>query len=77
MFSPLVFASVIDLLCSLEYDKLIAGYMSFYLVKAEPYLDTAYNAAICYWDAVVHYVLYWLMLYTYSNRWIGFKCPLH
>lgn len=63
-----MFASSIDLVLSLENDGLISDYMSFYLKSGEPYLATGYSTAICYWDGIIHYLLYWLMLYDFLNR---------
>lgn len=62
-----MFASGIDLVLSLESDGLITNYMAFYLEGGEPYLATGYGTAISYWDGVIHYILYWAMLYTFSN----------
>ncbi|XP_067935917.1 transmembrane 6 superfamily member 1-like [Watersipora subatra] len=66
-FSIFVFASAIDVIVSLENDGILANYMSFYLSKGEPYLGTAYSTAICYWDGIVHFLLYWAMLHYFSK----------
>jgi len=63
-----MFASAIDFILSLENDGIITGFMNFYLKKGEPYLSSAYSTAICYWDGIAHYALYWIILYLYSVR---------
>ena len=65
-----MFASGIDLVVSLENDGIMANYMTFYLEKGEPYLATEYSTAICYWDAIVHYILYWVMLHDLHNGYV-------
>ena len=65
-----MFASAIDMIVSLENEGLLSNYMSFYLKDGEPYLGSPYSTAICYWDATIHYILYWAMLYDLSKGYV-------
>uniref|UniRef100_A0A8C9R4F2 Transmembrane 6 superfamily member 2b n=1 Tax=Scleropages formosus TaxID=113540 RepID=A0A8C9R4F2_SCLFO len=56
------FTCIIDLTSALEYDGFISGFMDFYREAGEPYLGTAYGIMMCYWDGVVHFFLYLLMV---------------
>ena len=69
--TPFMFASVIDLIVSLENDGIITNYMAFYLQRGEMYLSSPWSTAICYWDGVIHYAFYWIILYCFHT---GFVC---
>ena len=66
-----MFASAIDLIVSLENDGVITNYMAFYLQRGEMYLSSPWSTAICYWDGVIHYAFYWIILYCFHT---GFVC---
>ncbi|XP_060089391.1 transmembrane 6 superfamily member 2 [Heteronotia binoei] len=80
VFMVFSFTSVIDTIIALEEDGYIGGFMEFYMNEGEPYLRTTYGIMICYWDGVVHYGLYLVMIATMSQSksyrnfglyWIG------
>ncbi|KAJ8374587.1 hypothetical protein SKAU_G00051670 [Synaphobranchus kaupii] len=42
--------------------------MEFYRTTGEPYLGTAYAIMMCYWDGIMHFFLYLLMVRRISKR---------
>ncbi|KAJ3599224.1 hypothetical protein NHX12_033187, partial [Muraenolepis orangiensis] len=51
--------------------------------EGEPYLGSAYGIMMCYWDGVVHFVLYLMMISRITDRksyrsmglfWAGSLC---
>ncbi|XP_034039883.1 transmembrane 6 superfamily member 2 [Thalassophryne amazonica] len=49
---------------ALEQDGFISGYMGFYLKMGEPHLSSAYAVMMCYWEGVVHVVLFLFMIHS-------------
>ncbi|XP_073718361.1 transmembrane 6 superfamily member 2b isoform X1 [Misgurnus anguillicaudatus] len=68
VFAAFSFTCVIDLTNALEYDGFISGFMEFYLETGEPYLDTPYAIMMCYWDGIVHFIIYLMLVHRMSNR---------
>ncbi|XP_029105123.1 transmembrane 6 superfamily member 1-like isoform X2 [Scleropages formosus] len=61
------FASVMKLTSALEQDGFTRGFTEFYQRTGEPYMVTAYAIMMCYWDGVVHFLLYLLLLRRMSR----------
>nr|XP_023653769.1 transmembrane 6 superfamily member 2 isoform X1 [Paramormyrops kingsleyae]XP_023653771.1 transmembrane 6 superfamily member 2 isoform X1 [Paramormyrops kingsleyae]XP_023653772.1 transmembrane 6 superfamily member 2 isoform X1 [Paramormyrops kingsleyae] len=57
------FTSVLKLTNALEQDGFTSGFVGFYQRKGEPCMVTAYAIMMCYWDGVVHFLLYLLLLH--------------
>ncbi|ESN96604.1 hypothetical protein HELRODRAFT_189308 [Helobdella robusta] len=64
-----MFSSMIDITIGLENDKLVSNMMTNYLNTGEPYLTTAHGTMICYYDGILHYIMYLILLYrvTYNK----------
>uniref|UniRef100_A0A8C2I5Z2 Transmembrane 6 superfamily member 2 n=1 Tax=Cyprinus carpio TaxID=7962 RepID=A0A8C2I5Z2_CYPCA len=83
VFAEFSFTCVIDLTSALEYDGYTSGFMEFYQKTGEPYLGTPYAIMMCYWDGIVHFILYLMLIHRMSNRqqyrtlglfWAGSLC---
>uniref|UniRef100_A0A8D0D2E3 Transmembrane 6 superfamily member 2b n=1 Tax=Sander lucioperca TaxID=283035 RepID=A0A8D0D2E3_SANLU len=83
VFAVFSFTCVIDLMSALEYDGIISGFMEFYQKTGEPYLGTAYGIMMCYWDGIVHFIMYLMMISRITDRkayrtlglfWAGSLC---
>ncbi|XP_053342908.1 transmembrane 6 superfamily member 2 [Clarias gariepinus] len=57
VFLVFSFTSIVDLMCALELEGYIKGFMDFYINKGEPYLNTAHCIMKNYWNGGVHFVL--------------------
>ncbi|KAM6962443.1 transmembrane 6 superfamily member 2 [Aplochiton taeniatus] len=68
VFAEFSFTCVIDLVSALEYDGILSGFMEFYQKTGEPYLGTAYAIMMCYWDGLVHFILYLVMIGRITDR---------
>ncbi|XP_035269298.1 transmembrane 6 superfamily member 2 [Anguilla anguilla] len=68
VFAEFSFTCIIDLTSALEYDGFASGFMEFYRTTGEPYLGTAYAIMMCYWDGIMHFFLYLLMVRRMSQK---------
>ncbi|XP_066504353.1 transmembrane 6 superfamily member 2b [Hoplias malabaricus] len=68
VFAEFCFTCVIDIVSALEYDGYISGYLEFYQKLGEPYLGSSYAIMMCYWDGVVHFIIYLVLIHRMSNR---------
>ncbi|XP_036375045.1 transmembrane 6 superfamily member 2 [Megalops cyprinoides] len=68
VFAEFSFTCIIDLTSALEYDGFASGFMEFYRTTGEPYLGTAYAIMMCYWDGIVHFLLYLIMVRRMANK---------
>ncbi|XP_035620507.1 transmembrane 6 superfamily member 2 [Oncorhynchus keta] len=57
------FTCLVGLTNALEQDGYISGYMGFYLKKGEPHLSTAYAVMMNYWEGVIHFLLFLIIIH--------------
>ncbi|CAL8268720.1 unnamed protein product [Arctogadus glacialis] len=83
VFAVFCFTCVIDLISALQQDGVVSGFMEFYEKTGEPYLGSAYAIMMCYWDGIVHFVMYLMMISRITDRksyrtmglfWAGSLC---
>ncbi|KAJ3595447.1 hypothetical protein NHX12_004750 [Muraenolepis orangiensis] len=67
VFAEFSFTCLVGLTNALEQDGFIHGFMGFYLKKGEPHLSTAYSVLMCYWDGVVHFLIFLLIIHRMFN----------
>ncbi|KAJ7993102.1 hypothetical protein DPEC_G00268940 [Dallia pectoralis] len=67
VFAEFSFTCVVDIVSALEQDGFISGFMDFYQKTGEPYLATAYAIMMCYWDGIVHFIMYLVMVQCLWN----------
>ncbi|TRZ02822.1 hypothetical protein DNTS_026431 [Danionella cerebrum] len=67
VFAEFSFTCVIDLTSALEYDGFTSGFMEFYQKTGEPYLGTPYAIMMCYWDGIVHFIIYLTLIQRMSS----------
>ncbi|XP_032382334.1 transmembrane 6 superfamily member 2 [Etheostoma spectabile] len=68
VFAVFSFTCAIDLVSALEHDGIVSGFMEFYQKTGEPYLGTAYGIMMCYWDGIVHFIMYLMMISRITDR---------
>lgn len=66
LFSFFSFTCVVDLVLAFNIDGQL-DWLAFYLEHGERYLQSAYGAAINYWDGLVHLPLYLLLVHRIAN----------
>ncbi|CAL8308525.1 unnamed protein product [Lota lota] len=83
VFAVFCFTCVIDLTSALQQDGVVSGFLEFYEKTGEPYLGSAYGIMMCYWDGIVHFVMYLMMISRITDRktyrtmglfWAGSLC---
>ncbi|XP_051260455.1 transmembrane 6 superfamily member 2 [Dicentrarchus labrax] len=63
VFAEFSFTCMVGLTNALEQDGFISGFMGFYLKMGEPHLSTAYAVMMSYWEGVVHFVLFLIIIH--------------
>lgn len=56
-----------DLIISLEVNGNVSGFMTQYLKYGEPYLNSSFGFAICLFDGIVYYAMYFIMIFAIAN----------
>ncbi|XP_055975582.1 transmembrane 6 superfamily member 2 [Sorex fumeus] len=68
VFAVLAFTSMVDLLIALREDGYMGSFMDFYTKEGDPYLRTSHGISICYWNGIVHLLLYLAMTGSIRKR---------
>ncbi|CAB1326659.1 unnamed protein product [Coregonus sp. 'balchen'] len=63
VFAVFSFTCLVGLTNALEQDGYISGYMGFYLKKGEPHLSAAYAVMMNYWEGVLHFLLFLIIIH--------------
>lgn len=63
VFAEFSFLCMLGLTNALEQDGFISGFMSFYIKTGEPHLSTAYAVMMSYWEGVVHFALFLVIIH--------------
>ncbi|TMS09354.1 Transmembrane 6 superfamily member 2 [Larimichthys crocea] len=63
VFAEFSFTCMVGLTNALEQDGFISGFMGFYLKMGEPHLSTAYAVMMSYWEGVVHFSLFLIIIH--------------
>ncbi|XP_073347321.1 transmembrane 6 superfamily member 2 [Pagrus major] len=62
-FAEFSFTCLVGLTNALEQDGFISGFMGFYVKKGEPHMSTAYAVMMSYWEGVLHYLLFLIIIH--------------
>ncbi|XP_061653997.1 transmembrane 6 superfamily member 2 isoform X1 [Phyllopteryx taeniolatus] len=63
VFAEFSFTCLVGLTNALEQDGFISGFMGFYIKMGEPHLRTAYAVMMSYWEGVVHFFLFLIIIH--------------
>lgn len=62
VFAEFSFTCMVGLTNALEQDGFISGFMDFYIKMGEPHLSTSYAVMMSYWEGVVHFTLFLIII---------------
>ncbi|XP_049644460.1 transmembrane 6 superfamily member 2 [Suncus etruscus] len=68
VFAVFAFTSMVNLLIALREDGYLGSFMDFYTQGGDPYLRTPHGVSSCYWDGIVHLLLYLAMAGAIRKR---------
>ncbi|XP_004542595.2 transmembrane 6 superfamily member 2 isoform X2 [Maylandia zebra] len=63
VFAEFSFTCLVGLTNALEQDGFISGFMGFYIKMGEPHLTTAYALMMSYWEGIVHFILFLVIIH--------------
>ncbi|XP_006786674.1 transmembrane 6 superfamily member 2 [Neolamprologus brichardi] len=63
VFAEFSFTCLVGLTNALEQDGFISGFMGFYIKMGEPHLTTAYALMTSYWEGIVHFILFLVIIH--------------
>ncbi|XP_061551012.1 transmembrane 6 superfamily member 2 isoform X1 [Phycodurus eques] len=63
VFAEFSFTCLVGLTNALEQDGFISGFMGFYIKMGEPHLSTAYAVMMSYWEGIVHFFLFLIIIH--------------
>ncbi|XP_029930077.1 transmembrane 6 superfamily member 2-like [Myripristis murdjan] len=67
VFAEFSFTCLVGLTNALEQDGFISGFMGFYLRMGEPHLSSAHSVMMCYWEGLVHFVLFLTIIHRMAR----------